>query len=122
MTDPSPGRATAGRGVRILKTADFQAAYAARARATDGRLVVYARPNGLALTRLGLSVSKKCGGAVVRNRIKRLVREAFRHLRLGLPPGFDVVVVPVGKAYAQADVAERLARLVPQAIQRTLRK
>jgi ribonuclease P protein component len=44
-------------------------------------------------TRLGVTVSKKVGGAVARNRIKRRVREVFRTRRHELPPGLDVVVI-----------------------------
>jgi ribonuclease P protein component len=45
------------------------------------------------VTRLGLSVSRKVGSAVVRNRVKRLLREAFRTSASALPPGLDLVVV-----------------------------
>lgn len=43
--------------------------------------------------RLGITTTKRLGGAVTRNRIRRLVREAFRCGRLGLPSGMDVVVI-----------------------------
>jgi ribonuclease P protein component len=43
-------------------------------------------------TRLGIAATRKLGGAVVRNRAKRLVREVFR--RLSHPPGLDIVVIP----------------------------
>jgi len=57
-------------------------------------VIVYAIANELAVTRLGLSVGRKHGGAVRRNRIKRLLREAFRLERPTLPIGLDLVVVP----------------------------
>jgi ribonuclease P protein component len=44
------------------------------------------------VARLGVAATKKLGGAVVRNRAKRLVREVFR--RCGIAPGFDIIVVP----------------------------
>lgn len=46
-------------------------------------------------TRLGLAVSRRVGGAVERNRIKRILREAFRKERGNLPPGYDLVVIPL---------------------------
>ncbi len=60
----------------------------------DGCLVVFGHANGLSHPRLGLSVSRKVGGAVVRNRWKRLLREAFRLTRPQLPAGIDLIVIP----------------------------
>jgi ribonuclease P protein component len=62
--------------------------------ASDDTLVVHSCENELGHPRLGLSVSRKVGGAVVRNRWKRLLREAFRLRRPDLPQGVDLVVVP----------------------------
>lgn len=56
-------------------------------------LVMYARPNELNFNRLGLSVGKKAGKAVTRNRIKRLLREAMRRLLQGLPLNHDFVII-----------------------------
>ncbi len=78
----------------VRRGADFQRAYRRRCTASDGRLLVFGCPNGLAYPRLGLSVSRKVGKAVVRNRWKRLLREAFRLSRQQLPVGIDLVVIP----------------------------
>ena len=115
-------RATLRRRHRLLKTTEFRAVYAGRARAGDGRLVAYARPNGLDVARLGVSVGKRCGGAVRRNRIKRLLREAFRQAREAFPSGYDVVLVPVGKQYTFAEVDASVRALVPEAIRRAERR
>lgn len=83
-----------------------------------GCLVFYAA-SGDGPRRLGVTVPKKVGGAVVRNRVKRLVREAFRQERGGLPEGCRIVVNARHSAarltLAEATgafrrVAERLAR------------
>ena len=65
-----------------------------RSAASDGCLLVFGGTNGLPHPRLGLSVSRKVGNAVARNRWKRLIREAFRLTRAGLPNGIDLVVIP----------------------------
>ncbi len=120
---PSPNdRATLGRRQRILKSADFRSVYAARARVGDGRLVAYAKANGLAVTRLGVSVGKRCGGSVQRNRIKRLLREVFRQARATLPAGYDVVLVPLVTDYTFRDVDAAVRALVPEAIRRARAK
>jgi len=79
---------------RIRRPADFRRAYQRRCSAGDDLLLVFGYPNGLPHARLGLSVSRKVGGAVVRNRWKRLLREAFRLSRRQLPAGIDLIVVP----------------------------
>lgn len=56
-------------------------------------LIVVVRPNGLGHRRLGVAVSSRVGGAVVRNRVKRRFRELFRRRRALLPESVDVVLI-----------------------------
>ena len=79
---------------RIRRVGDFQRAYRRRSSAADGQIVVFGYPNGSAYPRLGISASRRLGGAVVRNRWKRLLREAFRLTLAQLPEGIDLIVIP----------------------------
>ncbi len=80
------------RAHRVAHALDFQAAYRDRVSRVRGPLVIFGRSSGKPLARLGLTVSRKVGIAVVRNRIKRRLREAFRLAHAGLPPGIDLIV------------------------------
>lgn len=82
------------KAVRILKKSDFNKTFEFGKKGVSNALVVFARPNGLTFSRLGLAVSKKNGNAVKRNRIRRMIREAFRLQRPDLPKGFDLVCIP----------------------------
>lgn len=77
---------------RLAHALEFEAVYEAKVRESRGPLTVYAIPNDLGHPRLGLSVGKRIGTAPVRNRLKRLLREAFRHLQHDLPRGYDLVI------------------------------
>lgn len=101
---------------RIKAPAAFDRAYARRKSAADGVLIVYAVENGLPHPRLGCSVSRKVGNAVVRNRVKRLFREAFRLEQEALPTGVDLVLIPrPGGPPALAAVRASLVALARQA-------
>lgn len=82
------------RAVRLRRPLDFKAVYARRTSVAAGPLVLYGlrRPDNT-VSRLGLSVSRRVGNAVVRNRWKRRLRDVFRRLQERLPVGLDVVVV-----------------------------
>lgn len=80
---------------RLRRPGDFERVYALKFKAADGVLLMFLAPNDLDQTRIGLSVSRKHGGAVVRNRLKRWLREAFRHERPHWPVGYDVIAIPL---------------------------
>ena len=71
----------------------FRAVFDAGQKASKGPLTAYVRPNGLGHPRLGLTVPRRVGNAVARNRVKRMLREAYRHLRHDFPVDYDFVVV-----------------------------
>jgi ribonuclease P protein component len=78
--------------MRLLRAREFERVFAARASAANAWLVLNGAVNDLDYPRLGLTVSRRVGGAVARNRWKRLLREAFRLTQQALPP-LDLVCV-----------------------------
>ena len=94
MSTPKPHPFAFQPAEHLRRPADFRKVYERRRSVSDAQLIVYACENGLPHLRLGLSVSRKFGGAVQRNRLRRLYREAFRLTRHDMPVGLDLVVIP----------------------------
>ena len=80
---------------RLLRTTDFRRVYAQRQSVAIGPLVMYGaqQVTKLSHARIGISVSRRVGNAVVRNQWKRRLREAFRKVKTQFSPDLDVVVV-----------------------------
>jgi ribonuclease P protein component len=110
------------RAHRLRRPADFQRVRAMRRSWGHPLLVLYVAPNDGEATRLGISVGKRVGKAVVRNGVKRRVREAVRHRLTDLLPGHDLVFIaraPAAEASWQSlrdatDELLRRARVLPR--------
>lgn len=102
---------------RLVRSADISEVMKRGECVADGVLVLFARHgNRTSLTRLGVTIPKKAGCAVVRNRWKRLIREAFRTQQGRIPLGLDLVVRPKKDAQPAWELIERgLPRLVHRA-------
>jgi ribonuclease P protein component len=115
------GRGKRGKRSRLSRSADFDRVYREGRSHASRHLVIYAFPRAGALAdgeqpRLGLSVGRKVGGAVERNKMKRLLREAFWAASDGLPDGYDFVLV------ARPDVAELAAERGEEGVAEALRE
>lgn len=84
---------------RLKKSWEFQRTYKKGKKYWDAYFVIYVCQTQLRQTRLGITVSKKVGNSVQRNRVKRLIRETFRSLKSKLQPQYDIVVVGRPDAY-----------------------
>ena len=82
----------------LKKNYDFRRAYRRGRSAAEPCLVVYARRNNTAENRVGFTVSAKLGHAVVRNRVRRRLREIYRLNEQRFRPGYDIVVVARGRS------------------------
>ena len=78
---------------RLVNNKQFKTILARNLRVSDSLLTLYMSENDCGYARLGVSVGKSCGGAVVRNRLKRLLREAFRQSQDRLPAGLDYLLM-----------------------------
>jgi len=95
----------------LRKNREFKRVYQAGKRVYGDNFIVITLPNQYAWSRLGISVPKKVGGAVRRNRIKRIVREVFRLNRHIFPANSDVVIAirPGFNAHSPNELLEKVA-------------
>lgn len=104
-------------GIKIVKkNRDFQRAYARGVSAADRCLILFMRRNKEQEKRFGFSVSKKVGKAVVRNRVKRLLKEACRRNVNSFPDGCDYIII------AKKEVLEENFHTISQKILKLLQK
>jgi len=82
-----------GKEKKLKSNEQFKAVLSRNFRFSDELLTIYVAENECGYARLGVSVNKFAGGAVVRSRLKRLIREAFRQSQAEIPVGFDYVVM-----------------------------
>lgn len=104
--------------LHLLKSSEFERVFAARNSASNPWLALHGTPNSAAHPRLGLTVSRRVGNAVARNRWKRLLRESFRLTQHRLP-ALDLVCT------ARAATPPALAQLIemlPQLAERIARR
>jgi ribonuclease P protein component len=103
----------------LRRPSDFRRVYERRRSASDAWLIVYGCENGLSFLRVGFSVGRKIGGAIGRNRMRRLYREAFRLTRHEMPTGLDLVLIP---RKPQPPSLEELKRSLPKLVREIARK
>jgi len=103
-----------GKHERLRHSKDFELAFSHGSRRHTKNFTIILRPNGLHFSRLGVTVGKRVGNAVKRNRVKRCLREFFRLHKHTLPSAHDVVFIAKRDAATLAyhDMREELAAVL----------
>ena len=100
----------------LKRSRDFKEVYNHKRSVANRLLVLYVRENSLSVNRLGISISRKVGNAVIRNRIKRLIKEQMRTQEEDLTNGYDLVII------ARINAAQSDFNLIGQSLQDLLDK
>ena len=102
------------RQYRLRKNSEFKKVYQHGKSAPSKYVVLYFKPNRRQKLRIGISVSKKVGGSVVRSRVKRILREAVRHHLGEIVPGVDIILIARGaiKGIKSTEVEQSLVKLL----------
>lgn len=105
------------RRVRLRRTSDVRRVYDEGRSWAHPLLVLVAQPNGLDFSRVGVTASRRVGSAVARNRAKRLLREAARHLYPQFEAGWDMMLIARTQILKtkEPQVEEALASLLRRA-------
>jgi ribonuclease P protein component len=113
-------RATYPKAARLRQRKEFLVLQREGRRQHTAHLVVLKRLSSRPISRLGITVSKRIGNAVVRNRVKRLLREVFRRHRRDLAPPVDLLIIakPGADNLTYAQAATEFARILELASQR----
>ncbi|MGH9469406.1 MAG: ribonuclease P protein component [Terriglobia bacterium] len=80
--------------LRLLRRVEFRRVYEEGRRGSARVCTIFYRSNGFRRTRLGITTPRALGNAVLRNRIRRRLREVFRRNQAAIPPGWDIVLNP----------------------------
>lgn len=95
--------------ITLKNSREFSQVYNTKNSAANKYLIMYLRANSLEYNRLGISVSKKVGNSVVRHRVTRLIREAYRLNRKNIRTGYDIVFIgrpaAADKGYSEIESA-----------------
>jgi ribonuclease P protein component len=107
---------------RLAGRRDFDRIFGRKHSVSNAQFVVYADANGLPHARIAVIVSRKVSrSSVVRHRVKRVVREAYRTSKPLFAPGFDFVIIARLAKLSFAEALTGLAELAPQAVRRASR-
>jgi len=100
--------------ISLKQNRDFQRLYKRGGKAVSKNLIIYYRKNQEQGHRVGITVSKKVGSAVVRNKVKRRIKECFRKVEGKIPKPHDIVIVARPRCAESefSDILKDLEKLV----------
>ncbi len=106
------------RACRLLHRPEYERVYRSGKRRSNRLFTLHFAPNGLECSRFGMSVGRALGGAVLRNRIRRRVREILRHRRQEISSGWDIILHPRGTVATVnfAELGNELISLLQSAV------